>query len=63
MKGIQLWAAVPLREANSILCSMKKLRATGEKKDNILHTINNHISEVNFKNTTISQEMRKAVNQ
>lgn len=54
---------MPLREANSILCSMKKLRATGEKKDNILHTINNHISEVNFKNTTISQEMRKAVNQ
>lgn len=40
-----------------------KIKSNREKKDNILQTINNFISEVNFKNTTISQDMRKAENQ
>lgn len=40
-----------------------KIKSNREKKDNILQTINNHISEVNFKSTTISQDMRKAENQ
>lgn len=54
---------MPLREASGGLCSMKILRATCKKKtpppkDKILQTIKPH----HFQNT-LSQDMRKAVNQ